>query len=318
VVATIAAVGNPVTFASDRFDEFRSLETAAPGETRLTFGGGQRSDLWRVALIEFSHHPIAGVGEGSYPFDYYLERRNDRNLSTPHGLPFELLAEKGVVGTLAFLAFLVAIALAVAGRWSTATLAGRRWASALLAAAAVVLGQSAVDWIWLVPGVTGMAFLCSGLAIAALGPPVRSAAPRRPDRVARLLATVLMGVALVGVALVYLSDVSVRMARASDASTQERLDAAQRAEALNRYALAPRYLQAGAHEELGDPSAARGELLDALELEPRNFVTLGLLGDLELRRGNTRLAATWYRRAVRLNPLDVGLQQLVRRASGRR
>jgi len=313
VAATIAAVGNPVTFASERFDEFRSLETAAPGETRLTFGGGQRSDLWRVALLEFSDRPIVGVGEGSYPFRYYQERRNDRNLSTPHGLPFELLAEKGLVGALAFLTFLIAIALAVARRWGAASREGRVWASGLLAAAAVVLGQSVVDWIWLIPGVTGMAFICAGLALAALGPAARKGAPARSGLFGRIAATGLIAVALVGVTLVYLSDVSVRMARATDVSTSERLDAAQRAESFNRYALAPRYLQAGAYEELGRPGAARQELLNALELEPRNFVTLGLLGDLELREGRTRAAGVWYRRGARLNPLDVGLRELVRR-----
>lgn len=316
VVATIAAIGNPVTFASERFDEFRSLETAAPGETRFTFGGGQRSDLWRVALLEFSDRPIAGVGEGSYPFRYYQERRNDRNLSTPHGLPFELLAEKGLVGALAFLTFLVAIALAVFRRWRTATPERRRWASGLLAAAAVVLGQSVVDWIWLIPGVTGMAFVCAGLAMSSLRSPARARSPGRSSLPLRVGATVALSVALVGVTLVYLSDVSLRMARAADISAPERLDFARRAERLNPYALAPRYLQAGAMEELGRPDDARRELLDAVELEPANFVTLGLLGDLELRERRTRAAGRWYARGLRLNPLDVGLRELTRRTDG--
>jgi hypothetical protein len=313
VAVTVAAIGNPVTFASDRFNEFRSLETAAPGETRLTFGGGQRSDLWRVALLEFSDRPLAGVGEGSYPFDYYQKRRNDRNLSTPHGLPFELLAEKGLVGALAFLAFLIAIGLAVARRWRAASPEGRRWASVLLAAAAVVLGQSVVDWIWLIPGVTGLAFLCAGLALAALSPPARTDLTARSGLPWRIAGTALVAIALVGVALVYLADVSVRMARAPGASTSERLDAAQRAEGFNPYSLVPRYLQAGAYEELGRPGAARRELLGAVQLEPNNFVTLGLLGDLELRAGREAAANGYYQRAAALNPLDAGLTELVRR-----
>ena len=240
VVATVAAIGNPVTFASDRFDEFRSLETAAPGETRLTFGGGQRSDLWRVALIEFSDHPVTGVGEGSYPFRYYEERRTDRNLSTPHGLPFDLLAEKGVVGTLAFVAFLIA------RRGGGCHAGGRRprpraacGHPALLAAAAVVLGQSAVDWIWLIPGVTGMAFLCAGLALAALGPPARREAEARgrPPRVAGRACLIALAADRRHAGL------PVRRERADGPRPQrihhERLDAAQRAETLNPYALAP-------------------------------------------------------------------------------
>jgi hypothetical protein len=42
-------------------------------------------------------------------------------------------------------------------------------------------------------------------------------------------------------------------------------------------------------------------------------VTLGLLGDLETRAGNRAAARAWYRRALALNPRDVGLQQLAAR-----
>ena len=62
VAGAVVAVGNPFSFASERFDEFRSLETTAPGESRLTFGGGQRADLWRVALDEFADQPLTGGG----------------------------------------------------------------------------------------------------------------------------------------------------------------------------------------------------------------------------------------------------------------
>ena len=63
--------------------------------------------------------------------------------------------------------------------------------------------------------------------------------------------------------------------------------------------------------EVGAPQARR-ELLAALEREPRNFVTLGLLGDLEFRAGHREAARRWYRRALALNPGDGGLQQLAR------
>ena len=313
IAVTLAQTGNPVAFAQDRFDEFRSLETAAPGETRLAFGGGQRSDIWRVALLEFSDHPLTGVGEGSYPFDYYEERRNDRNLSTPHSLPFELLAEKGLIGVLAFLAFLAAIVVAVGQRWRSADPSARWAASGLLAGATVVLGQSTVDWIWLIPGLMGLAFLLLGLGVAALAPgsaePVRSRSGGRP---LRLAAGALVALTAVGVTLLYVSDADVRRARDPDATAAERLSAARGAETLNRWSVVPRYLQAGALEELGRGQEARRELLDARELEPANFVTLGLLGDLELRRGNERAARRWYRRALTLNPLDIGLRKLAR------
>ena len=39
---------------------------------------------------------------------------------------------------------------------------------------------------------------------------------------------------------------------------------------------------------------------------------MGLLGDLEVPRGEAAVARTWYRRALALNPGDTGLQQLAR------
>jgi tetratricopeptide (TPR) repeat protein len=113
------------------------------------------------------------------------------------------------------------------------------------------------------------------------------------------------------VVLLFLSDVYVRVARAERAGPPaERLEDARRAERLNPLALAPRYLQAGALEALGRRDDARRELLAALDREPRSFVTLGLLGDLELRAGRREAAREWYRRALALNPMDTGLREL--------
>jgi cytochrome c-type biogenesis protein CcmH/NrfG len=51
-------------------------------------------------------------------------------------------------------------------------------------------------------------------------------------------------------------------------------------------------------------------LQDALSKEPENFVTLGLLGDIQVRDGQLADAARYYRKASDLNPLDTGLQAL--------
>lgn len=308
----VVAVGNPIAFASDRFDEFRSLETTAPGESRLTFGGGQRADLWRVALDEFSEQPLTGVGEGSYPFGYYAERRTDRNLSTPHSLVFSVIAELGVVGVVCMLVFLVALGVAVLGRWRTAASSARWWAGALLAGATVGIGQATVDWIWLVPGVVGVCFLLAGLGLAALRPgrpePGRGLGP-----VPRLALGGCLALVALLVGTLYLGDVSIRKARTTPAAEPvERLDAAETAETLLPWSTVPLYLKAGAHEDLGRRDAARSDLREAVDLEPDNFVTYALLGDLEVRAGHPRRARVLYRRALELNPRDVGLRKLTR------
>ena len=113
---------------------------------------------------------------------------------------------------------------------------------------------------------------------------------------------------------IYLSDLDVRLARADQASSpQAQLESARSAERLNPLALPPRYLQASALESLGRRPAARRELLAALDREPKNFVTMALLGDLETRAGRPNRARAWYRRALALNPIDVGLRQLAAR-----
>ena len=109
----------------DKANEFKQLDTAAPGETRLGSTSGQRYDLWRVALNEFQSAPLTGVGEGSYPQRYYVERKTDRNLSTPHSLPIAVLAETGLVGLLLLLAMPIAAVVAVARGWRALPRAAR-------------------------------------------------------------------------------------------------------------------------------------------------------------------------------------------------
>lgn len=317
VVAGFATVGNPVSFVSAKADEFRTLEVAAPGDgTRLGSTGGPRQDIWRIALAEFRRAPVTGVGEGSYRFGYYAERRTDRNLSDPHSLPLALLAETGLVGALLFALFLGAVAGSCARRWRSAPAGTRRWASAAAAAGAVLLGQSIVDWLWEIPGLAGLGMLALGLAVALITLPDApvAASPRARLRAA-LPALALLLAALV-VSAVYLADFHTRQARAAGARSAEgQLAAARTAARLNPLALAPKLLQAGALEELGRVGQAREVLDDARRLEPDNFVVHGLIGDLEVRAGRSAAARRAYRRALRLNPGDVGLRELASRAA---
>src|SRR3954470_10507653 len=173
VVLTVAAVGgglvvvgDPIRLARDKASEFKQLDTAAPGETRLGSTSGQRYDLWRVAIDEFRSAPLIGVGEGSYPQRYYVERKTDRNLSTPHSLPMAVLAETGLVGLLLLLTVPVAAAVAVGRGWRGVAPEARRPASAMLAGAAVLLGQATVDWLWQIPAMAGLGLTCLALGVA--------------------------------------------------------------------------------------------------------------------------------------------------------
>jgi O-antigen ligase len=309
-IVGLVGAGNPVSYAEGKWDEFSQDESSLATGTRLGTVGGPRYDIWRVALDQFREAPIVGAGEGSYRFAYYRERRTDRNLSDAHSLPLRLLAETGLFGTALFALWLAAVAVAIAGQVRLATPGGRVWIAGVAAAGTVVVAQSAVDWLWLIPALFGLAVLALGLA--ARGEDEESE-PRPLGLAPRTAIGLVLIAAILSVGALFLSGVYVRKARKEAlASPQASLSAARTAARLDPVSVTPLYLQAAALETGGDRGAARDALRDALELEQGNFVTLGLLGDLEVRAGNEAVARSYYRRALALNPLDTGLRKLSR------
>ena len=308
--AGLAATGDPVSFANRKADEFKQLNLPAPGETRLGSTSGQRYDLWRIAWHEFRADPVVGGGEGAYPVIYFRERATDRNLTTPHSLAFSVLGDLGLVGAALLLGALAAAATALIRGWKGASPGERRLASALAAAGVVVIAQSLVDWLWLIPGLTGLGLVCLATAVAIVALPRGTDPERRRGRLGSIATRAPYAAGAVIVALLFASDSYARAARSE--GTAGRLSAARTAHTLDPWALDPHYLQASALEESGHVAQARAQLMEALDTEPSNFATMGLLGDLETRAGHTAAAKAWYRRALSLNPLDTGLQQLAR------
>lgn len=315
VIAALATVGNPVTYARRKWDEFTSLQSTTSTSSRLLSTGGQRYDLWRVALKEFSGAPAGGVGAGNYAFDYYRYRRTNRNLTSPHSLLFALLSETGIVGLLLFVAFLGGLMATMTSRWKRMPAAARRSAIVPVAAGVAWVGQSTVDWFWLIPGLTAIALFTLSLGAAQAAAPETGthAVPTRRARLpVRLGKALPLAVAAVSILALYLSDAYVQQARSVDNQPLSELSAARTASNLDPWSVTPQYLEASAYESMGQRHKAYGELANALKLDPQNFVTLGLLGDFEARGRNLPAARRYYRRALSLDPLDVGLQRLAR------
>jgi len=313
----VAVHGDPVHELQVKWREFESLQTTTSTATRYTSTGGQRYDLWRVALHELRADPVGGAGEGSYQFAYYIQRQSNRNLDDPHGVLFQIGAELGGVGLALFLLIPLGLLGSLRRWWRLASLDTRRTACGLMAAGVTFIGQSLVDWMWRIPGLTGLGMLCLAVAAALLARSAQASDVERP-RVGRpLVGRLLAGVALLAaVALtlsLYLSDFYIRQARDEIGhSPQSQLADARTAAGLDPWSTDPHYLEAGALESMGDRAGARAQLLKAQRMEPQNQVPLGLLGDFEARGGDYLRARAYYRRALALDPLDVGLQQLAR------
>lgn len=329
VVGALAAMGNPVTFVKHKWDQFRQLNAnTTSGSTRLLTVGGQRYDLWRVAVKEFESAPLGGAGAGSYSFGYYRDRATNRNLSDPHSLFFSLLSETGIVGVGLFFLFLGGCVAALRQGWRRLDAAARRHALAPAAAGLVLVGQSMVDWIWLIPGLTAIGLFLLAVATAQAGgaASVLEAADldsgrSRPGRGARRLvgsgvlraaAAVALVPAMLGVLALFLSDAYIQRARTVITNPRAELSAARTASSLDPWAVVPHYLQASAYETMGYRYRAYQQLRDALRLEPSSSAVFGLLGDFEARGHNFAAARAYYRRAAALDPRDTGLEQLAR------
>jgi hypothetical protein len=308
VIGLIALVGNPFHRISKEYDDFVNLKVNnAPTNTRFLSGGGYRYDYWRIAWKEFKHEPLRGVGAGSYDVDYFVDRRTNEDIRQPHSLPMQLLAELGIPGLLALLAF---VGVVFAGLWRTSrrgvTSLGRRAAAVAGGGAfAAWLAHTSVDWLHLLPGVTGIA-LCAAAGLLA---PWSRRSAGRALATGRILAVVLTAVAVLAAA-----DLTGRLAAAEHYRLQSRdalnndpvhaLRLANDSLALNGDSLPALYMKSAAYARLGRYTAARAILLQATRTEPHNAQPWALLGDLAVRRGAFRIAKIDYRKASQLDPKD--------------
>jgi tetratricopeptide (TPR) repeat protein len=311
VIAALAVTAPKISRQINR--QYNAFVHLAPptGGSRLSSGAGNRYDYWRVAIKEFDSEPFHGVGAGSYDPDYYRLRRTTDAIEQPHSLELQTLAELGIVGALLLLAWLGAVGL---GFVRTARRASEDWLARTLVVAAggafiAWLVATSVDWMALIPGLTGIALA----AAAALDRPRRST--RMPTslwpRVA--LVAAVAAVAIVGAVAIAPRVFSLDAqdaAQAALAREQPRTAAADATKALayDSSSVNALVLRAAAFARLHAFAPARADLERAISLEPQNWATWALLGDLLTRRGERRAARAAYRHALRLNPLEPELK----------
>ncbi|MGH2782164.1 MAG: O-antigen ligase family protein, partial [Thermoleophilaceae bacterium] len=325
VAAALVAIGNPVDWVGDRWDDFRTSGYSEVESGGSRFGGSlgsNRYDFYRVALNEFSDHPLVGIGSENFVGPYLEQRRSSEAPRWPHSLAFRLLAQLGLVGTGLFLAFLglTLTAVARAIRPSEPAVAGV--AAAALAAFAAWFAQGLVDWLWAFAGLGVVAFALLGVAARSTdAPPVEAAAPGAiaapparpgPRRVALALLLVALGLslALPGIAARYISAAYEDYPSTGVGVVLDRLD---RAADLDFLSADPLVAKGVIAQRFGRRRVALDAFAGAVEREPRNWFARFELGLAKAGLGRREAAVAEIRRAIRLNPRQPLAREVLRR-----
>jgi hypothetical protein len=166
VVAIVAIGGVAVILAGTVAISYASEQTINVGTSasRLAQTKTFRGPYWDVALRSFAHHPLTGVGSGSFQVEWRRETRTGRATFDAHSLYFETLAELGIVGGLLVVAFIASLVAGIAAAVRAAPRDPVLPAAAAVVAAFVV--HAGVDWDWELPGVTLPVLLLAAAALA--------------------------------------------------------------------------------------------------------------------------------------------------------
>jgi tetratricopeptide (TPR) repeat protein len=298
----LLAVEEPRGYLGDRWEEFKRQPERETGSSHLVAIGSNRYDFWRVALDEFSEHPIAGAGGRAFGPAYLREGDTDETPKRSHSLPLDVLSETGLVGLVLLVGALAPFAWTVLRRArSDLVTAG------LLGAAAYWLVHASGDWTWTFPAVGVPFFLLLGSGAAA-GPSPRT------ERGTRSRGVLPVGLALAAAAVFVFappwlsSRYTVRAFEQRPADASDDLRWARRLDPLS---VEPLVAEA---ELAASPNRAISPLQKAIEREPRSLGPRYLLGLAYLEAGRSREARRELRKAVMLAPRSEAARQALRRA----
>jgi hypothetical protein len=278
VVAALAALivivgairANPVE-AVTRFCEPPPIEdgSVAIGSHLRDASGSGRCQFWGVALGAFEAHPLLGIGAGGYKGWWGEHATLGTFVQNAHSLPFETLAELGIVGLVLVLAFLITPLAAGFGRRRD-EFRDPALAPALALLAAGVL-SSAIDWMWELPAAFAPAVIAAGLLT---GPALAPAPTSGRSRFGFGLLTILAGwAALLAAAAVLFTDYKIQQSKdAYDANDSAKaILYAREARALQPWAAEPRLQEMFAQELAGNMPAALAALDEALARAPLDW-----------------------------------------------
>jgi tetratricopeptide (TPR) repeat protein len=304
-VAVAAGAGDVRGRLDRAWDEFRMPQLEAhPTASYFSSGfGGNRYDIWRVALGEFRRAPLHGVGADNFSVAYLRERRTSEEPLYPHSLELRVLSQTGLVGAVLFAGFLAAACAAVLPlrRRSSRT---RGVGAAAVAVFAYWLVHGSVDWFWEIPGLAAPAV--AALGAAASLPRVPAPGHARPRlRGIGIGAGVLAVVGAATLAPPWLSAKEVQAAAGGWRTEPEAaFDRLERARALNPLSDNPDLVAGAIASRLGDRARMRVGFERALERNPHNWYAYFELAVVTALGGNREEALRLLDRARALAPRE--------------
>jgi hypothetical protein len=161
VVGALLVGGTLAAAAFEAEPESRSPAYGA-SSARLRSLDSNRYAYWRVAFGTFADHPVQGIGSGGFVVDWLHERKVLDPTREPHSLYLGTLAELGLVGFAALLAFLGGVAVAARRLWRV----DPGLAAGPAAALAVWVVHAGLDWDWEMPAVTLVALALAAAVVA--------------------------------------------------------------------------------------------------------------------------------------------------------
>ena len=336
LVVAVGATGNPVTWAGDRWEDFKAGQEAEFGESRFESGlGSNRYDFWKVAMDDFAEDPLIGLGAEQFAVGYLQDRSSDEEPLHPHSVEVRIVSQSGLIGTVLFAGFLVAATLAAL---RVRVRAGNTLAGAVAAGALISFvywfAHGSGDWLWAMAGLSAPAFALLAMAGSLRDEDEPYAAEDGPDAAGdedgpdpdrdrgsgrgRLAVTAIVCAAMAVAAASLLlpwgaardESIAAENWPADPEAAFERLD---RARGLNPLSDRPDLIAGTIAVRAGDPERARSAFEAALERNPASWYALLELAVLDQAEGDRGAALDHLRQARAISPTDGFLRSTLRR-----
>ena len=274
LLGLVASVGNPLTWAGHQLGG--SGEVANDPGRLGSLETNNRTVWWGEAWQVFRANPAGGTGARTFEIARKRYRDSAQNVTEPHSVPLQLLADGGVPAFALGLALVVALALGLRAALRRLE-PGERAAAAGLVALPLAFGlHSLLDYDLDFLAVAAPTALVSAALLAA----------SRPAAIVRSRAVVAASAVVAALAAIWVLAAPALSTRAVD-SAYRQVDAGQlsaasssarRAQSLNPLSPEPLYARATVASRAGDKAAAERFYEQATRLQPENPETWYALG----------------------------------------